>query len=259
MCLVVVAWRAHPRLPLVLAGNRDEFHARPAAPAGWWQDRPELLAGRDLEAGGTWLGVSRQGRFGVVTNYREGSPRSGELSRGLLLTDWLAAGGGTADFAARLGAEEQRYAGFNLLYGDRRSLRYHTNRQAVSEGLEPGLHGVSNALLDTPWPKLVRTRHRLARLLEGDRPGPDALLEILADTQPADAEGDGPGKTGADDALDPAIRRALSAPFVLSPAYGTRCSTVVLLHAGGTMEFVERRFDPDGSISGESRFSFPLA
>jgi uncharacterized protein with NRDE domain len=252
VCLVVIAWRMHPRFPLVLAGNRDEFHARPAAPAGWWPEAPGLLAGRDLEAGGTWLGVTREGRFGVVTNYREGSPGRGELSRGLLLTDWLTGSPRAEDFAARLRSEEQRYAGFNLLYGDPHSLAYHTNREAVGGPLEPGIHGVSNALLDTPWPKLVRTRARLADLIDGDRLETDALLDILADTEPAGAE------EAADDALDPAIRRILSAPFILSPAYGTRCSTVVLLRADGTMDFCERRFDPDGRTTGESRFSFRL-
>ena len=165
MCLIVAAWRMHPELPLILAGNRDEFHARPAAPADWWPEAPELLAGRDLEAGGTWLGVTRRGRFGVVTNYREGSPRGGEVSRGLLLTDWLTGGDPAEDFAARLQREEQRYAGFNLLFGDPSTLRYHTNREAVSRQLEPGIHGVSNALLDTPWPKLVVTRERLEALM----------------------------------------------------------------------------------------------
>ena len=250
MCLIVAAWRMHPELPLILAGNRDEFHARPAAPADWWPETPELLAGRDLEAGGTWLGVTRSGRFGVVTNYREGSPRGGEVSRGLLLTDWLTGTEPAEDFAVRLEREEQRYAGFNLLFGDLSTLRYHTNREAASRELEPGIHGVSNALLDTPWPKLVVTRRRLEALMDDGRTGADDILEILADTRPAGEDGE------ADPSLDPAIRRVLSAPFILTPTYGTRCSTVLLFRADGDAEFVERRFDPAGEATGETRISF---
>lgn len=257
MCLVVAAWRMHPELPLILAGNRDEFHARPAEPADWWSDDPDVLAGRDLDAGGTWLGVTRGGRFGVVTNYREGSPRGGEVSRGLLLTDWLAGAEPAAGFAARLAREEQRYAGFNLLFGDPATLRYHTNRQAASRELEPGIHGVSNALLDTPWPKLVVTRQRLARLIGSGRCEADAILEMLADTEPAGEDGE--TDPALDTALDPDVRRVLSAPFILTPTYGTRCSTVVLFRADGGAEFVERRFDPAGEISGETRVSFRLA
>ena len=252
MCLVVTAWRSHPRLPLILAGNRDEFHARPAAPARWWEETPDLLAGRDLEAGGTWLGVTRDGRYGVVTNYREGSPRGAERSRGLLLTEWLSGGESADEFAARLEQEEERYAGFNLLYGDRSVLRYHTNREAVSRTLTPGIHAVSNALLDTPWPKLVLTRRRLEKLISDSRLEPESLLAMLADTTPAGEDGE------ADPALEPAVRRVLSAPFILTPTYGTRCSTVVLLHADGKLDFVERRFDADGRTTGETRVSFTL-
>lgn len=257
MCLIVAAWRMHPELPLILAGNRDEFHARPAEPADWWPEQPGLLAGRDLEAGGTWLGVTRSGRFGVVTNYREGSPRGGEVSRGLLLTDWLSGDEPADGFASRLEREEQRYAGFNLLFGDAATLRYHTNREAVSRELEPGIHGVSNALLDTPWPKLVVTRDRLTARLEAERTEPDDILEILADTRPAGEDGE--ADPALDAAMDPAVRRVLSAPFILTPTYGTRCSTVLLFRADGSAEFVERRFDPDGEATGETRVSFRLA
>jgi uncharacterized protein with NRDE domain len=257
VCLIVAAWRMHPELPLILAGNRDEFHTRPAAPADWWPEAPELLAGRDLEAGGTWLGVTLGGRYGVITNYREGSPRGGEVSRGLLLTDWLSGDEPADVFADRLEQEEQRYAGFNLLFGDPATLRYHTNREAISRELEPGIHGVSNALLDTPWPKLVVTRERLAELLADGRTTPDEILDILADTRPAGEDGE--TDPSLDAALDPAVRRVLSAPFILTPTYGTRCSTVVLFRADGGAEFVERRFDPAGETSGETRISFRLA
>lgn len=254
MCLIVAAWRMHPELPLILAGNRDEFHARPAAAADWWSEAPELLAGRDLEAGGTWLGVTRDGRFGVVTNYREGSPRGGEVSRGLLLTDWLTGEEPADRFAVRLEREEQRYAGFNLLFGGRSTLRYHTNREAVSRELEPGIHGVSNALLDTPWPKLVVTRERLQALMADGRTEADDILEILADTRPAGEDGE--TDPSLETALDAATRRVLSAPFILTPTYGTRCSTVLLFRADGNAEFVERRFDPAGEATGETRVSF---
>lgn len=251
MCLIVAAWRSHRRYRLILAGNRDEFHARPAAPADWWDEPPGMLAGRDLEAGGTWLAMNRDGRFGVVTNYREGSPRGAELSRGLLLTDLMQAGQDVVEFAGRLNEVDHRYAGFNLLFGDYERFHYHTNREAANRELTPGIHGVSNAQLDTPWPKLVRTRQRLAALISEDRVDTDALLAILADREPAEPDG------GLSD-LDPALGRALSAPFILTPAYGTRCSTAILMDEQGGIEFVERRFDARGELSGETRLGFRL-
>src|SRR5262245_22457599 len=155
MCLLVLAWRRHPRYPLVLAGNRDEFHARPAAPASWWSDPPDLLAGRDLQAGGTWLGLTRDARFAVVTNYRElGDRLPAAPSRCALIVDYARSRKPPRDFLDDLSRGAGAYAGFNLIVSDAGTLAYYSNRDAGPRDLAPGVYGLSNHLLDTPWPKL---------------------------------------------------------------------------------------------------------
>jgi uncharacterized protein with NRDE domain len=255
MCLLVLAWRSHPDFRLVLAGNRDEFHDRPAAAADWWADAPGVLAGRDLQAGGTWLGVARDGRWAVVTNYREPLVEEDDptdaaaASRGALVADYLRGSGTPAEHAREiaLGA----YRGFNLLLGDRDSLVYVSNRGRGQEALPPGVYGLSNHLLDTPWPKLARTRARFRALLAG-KPEPQALLAMLADAAPA-ADGELP-----DTGVGTEWERLLSAPFIVSAAYGTRCSTALRLREDGEMEFMERRFDRGGASVGESVFRYSL-
>lgn len=253
MCLLVLAWRMHPRYRLVVAANRDEFHDRPAAPLAWWSEDDRMLAGRDLRAGGTWMGVARSGRFGAVTNYREldAPPAADAPSRGQLVPGFLATAEEPGRFLGRLNGSAATYAGFNLLVGDARSLHYLSNRDSLGpRELEPGLYGLSNHRLDTPWPKLVRTRERFAALLARDAPGPDAFFDLLADREPA------AGEVLPDSGLPPEWERAMSAPFVVNERYGTRCSTVLLVdHDGGTAA-LERRFDSAGRQTGATRFDF---
>jgi uncharacterized protein with NRDE domain len=251
MCLILFAWRAHPRYALVLAANRDEFHERPTASANFWPQQPALLAGRDLQAGGTWLGVTRAGRFAAVTNYRE--PLEPEMplecSRGELVTNFLAGEQAPLPHARALVASGAAYRGFNLLLGDRHQLAYVSNRHEGTVEIEPGSHGLSNHLLDTDWPKVHSGRARLERLLEQDRIDAEDLLRLL--TERSTLPGDMPS-----DADDGAIRRHLmNHYFIVSPSYGTRSSTVLLVGHDGGIEFVERRFAPDGSASGTSRFA----
>jgi uncharacterized protein with NRDE domain len=253
MCLLVLAWLSHPRYRLVVAGNRDEFHDRPAAPLGWWTDVPGILAGRDQRAGGTWMGVSRSGRFGVVTNFRsvEAATPEGSPSRGQLVPRYLREPDDAAHFLERLGESARQFAGFNLLLGGPAALHYYSN--AVDEGpreLLPGIYGLSNHRLDEPWPKLTRTRARFAAALEADDPAPAELLDLLADREPAGR--DAPATTGPPLELE----RALSAPFVRHDRYGTRCSTLVTVEHGGRTVVHERRFDPSGAHCGSSRFEF---
>jgi uncharacterized protein with NRDE domain len=249
LCLLVLAWQVHPRYRLILAANRDEFHARPAAPLAKWQDM-EILAGRDLAAGGTWLSVDRQRRFGVVTNFREmpAAPSTGP-SRGRLIPDYLAAPNSAQTYLESLAPVASDYAGFNILCGDARELWYGSNRAAAfAQRLAPGVYGLSNRLLDTPWPKLTRVRRRFEAWLSTSPAAPTReLLAMLADRAQS-ATGD--DAFPAD--LAPEWRQALSAPFVLHPVYGTRCSTVVLLEADGSMHVIERRFDAAGDCSGET-------
>lgn len=266
MCLLVFAWQQHSRYRLVFAGNRDEFHDRPAAPLHWWRAdqaapdaraRSDILAGRDLLAAGTWLGLSRGGRFGVVTNYRDMQrPVAGAPSRGELLTQWLSASSTPSEFAAALAPRGSDYAGFNLLLADDAEMVYASNRAGpFARRLEPGVYGLSNHLLDTPWPKLARTRKRFAEILVSAQPPLADLEQMLADRQPAaDAELPATG-------LTPDWERMLSAPFIVdtrtgaAARYGTRCTTVVL--ADETSIVVrERRFDAAGRSSGMEEVSF---
>ena len=252
MCLIVFAWRRHPDYPLVLAANRDEFHARDAEPMAWWADKPSLLAGRDLKAGGTWLAVARNGRFATVTNYREDSatPDAGARprSRGEIVTQFVDGAAAGDEFVESL--DGAAYAGFSVLLADRERMVYGSNRGDPLAILEPGVYGLSNASLDTPWPKLVRTRTALLDVLAGELIDHDSLFDIIADRKPADdAE-----SRSAD--LPFEMGRAVSAPFIVTPDYGTRCSTALLCRADGHVEIAERRFDAAGQLTGESRFVF---
>jgi len=255
MCLLVLAWDTHPQYRLVFAGNRDEFHERPAEALGWWPDTPQILAGRDLQAGGTWLGLSRAGRFGVVTNYRDlQRPLEGAPSRGALVTRWLTSEQPLRELVTQLAAEASRYAGFNLLLSDGESLAYVSNRlPEFSRILPPGVYGLSNHLLDTPWPKLERTLRRFRSLVSGAELSIDELLEMLADRQLT------PEHLLPDTGLSRDWELRLSSPFIVDQRYGTRCSTVVLAGRDGQVRVRERRFDPSGRSTGMDEYRIPSA
>ena len=260
MCLLVLAWKTHPRYSLVVAANRDEFHERPATPLAKWPPPSDILAGRDLRAGGTWLGVDRRRRFGVVTNFRDlQRPRLEAPSRGNLIPRYLAGAEDAGEFLALIEPHAAAYSGFNLLLADRDSLWYGCNRASPKwaspkwaspfrRALPPGIYGLSNQFLDTPWPKLRRVRQRFEQWL-GSR-STDDLFAILNDRTTVSADGELP-QTG----LSAKWERILSAPFVLHPDYGTRCSTVLLLEPSGRFNLTERRFDPYGALEGESRWA----
>jgi uncharacterized protein with NRDE domain len=255
MCLLLIAWKAHPRYRLVLAGNRDEFHDRPSAPLAWWQDDPRILAGRDLKAGGTWLGVARSGRFGVVTNYRDlQAPIEGAPSRGNLIPRFLTGATSPKEFLDDLRGAAPRYSGFNLLVGGTRALYYFSNRGPKAPTvLAPGIYGLSNHLLDTPWPKVTRSKARFQQILAQGDVTPEALFAVLADREPA-AEGELPN-TG----LPAEWERTVSAPFIVNERYGTRCSNVLLVERNGRTVLHERRFDAAGVQTGTTRFEFKSA
>jgi uncharacterized protein with NRDE domain len=254
MCLLVIAWQAHSRYRLIVAANRDEFHDRPAAPLGKWPAPDEILAGRDLRAGGTWLGLDRRRDFGVITNFRElQRPRPDAPSRGDLIPDYLRGQEGAERFVTRLEADASRYSGFNLLLTDADSLWYASNRAArFARPLPPGVYGLSNEFLDTPWPKLRRVRQRFdAWLRDSAGANADSLFNLLDDRTPATADEELP-QTGG---LPLEWARVLSAPFVLHPDYGTRASTVLLLEPSGAGYLAERRFDSRGTQIGETGFA----
>jgi uncharacterized protein with NRDE domain len=255
MCLIVFAFRAHPDYPLILAANRDEFHARPAEAMHWWRDQPELLAGRDLEAGGTWLAVGKSGRFAAVTNYREDLTEDLEQnhrgrSRGELVTGFVTGTESPLSWCRNLRSGDFR--GFSLLTADAGEMAYVSNRGDRARRLEPGIYGLSNASLDTPWTKVLRSKEALHALLRRDRPEAAELFRILADREPA-ASDDYAG-TG----LAPGMARAISAPFITTHEYGTRCSTALLVDSAGQVEIQERRFDRAGRTVGEQAFRYAI-
>ena len=225
MCLVVLAWRAHPDFPLVVAANRDEFHARPASRAGFWKDQPGILAGRDLEAGGTWMGVSRSGRFAAVTNYRGGRDANAKESRGALVTNFLLSTLDSKTLTDKVEQSKSKFSGFNLLLCDGEELWWLSNRDGGPRRLEPGIYGLGNLLLDTP--EVAQPKADFANAIAVS-PSMESLFLVLQTSK------------------------------IVAPEYGTRCSTV-LVSSGGSVRYAERPFDSSGNESATARYEFGLA
>ena len=254
MCLIGIALRAHPKYELVLAANRDEFHDRPTAPAAAWAEHPRIFGGRDLKQKGSWLAVSAAGRLAAITNVRRMVPPDPSApSRGRLVAEFLQGEASAAEFARALAAEAENYAGFNLLLYDGAELRYVTNAAGFrDEPVTPGVHALSNASLNTPWPKALRLRQALESWAADRWESSAPLLKALADRTPA-AEAELPN-TG----IGKPLEKLLSAPFIVNPSYGTRCSTVVAV-GGGRIDFTEKRFERSGLEVGRTEQQLPLA
>lgn len=255
MCLLIFAHQPGATCPLVVAANRDEFHARPTAPSRFWPERPALLAGRDLEAGGTWMGVTAQGRFAAITNFRDPDRTApAPRSRGALPLDFLVGTAGCAEYLEAIAADGPQYAGFNLLVGDGEQLWYFSNvpenGAALPRQLAPGIYGLSNARLDTPWPKVTIGKRALSSVLRAGPPTHRALAEVVGDTGLAEpAALDAQGLRGEMDQL-------LSAQFIVTPAYGTRSRTTLWRDSEGHTHWREQSFNPQGELTGEQRFAF---
>lgn len=249
MCLVVLAWQQHTDFPLIVAGNRDEFHARPTKEAHWWPDQPDIAGGRDLQAGGTWLALHRNGRFATVTNFRDAVvPSSRSRSRGHLVTEFLMGNQEPLDYLGSI--DGNAYAGFNLLVFDGASLAWYSNRGDGPKVLAPGIYGLSNALLDSPWHKVVRSKAKLDNLILENRINETELLRLLNDYEKA------PVDQVESDHLPFEKAHSISAPFIVLPDYGTRSSSVAIVDSTGQWRFRERRFDAGGKSTGESTFAF---
>ena len=249
MCLAIVAIDALPDWPLVIVANRDEFHAREASAAAPWPDAPDVVAGRDLQAGGTWLGVTRQGRVALLTNYREpGRKNPLAPSRGHLVEQYLRGDTSALGYAQAIGARTQEHNGFSLLLADAHGVWYASNRsQDTGSRLPSGIAGLSNALLDTPWPKLVRSREAVDQHLSAQQtPDVDTLISIFRDSVPP------PDHELPDTGLGVERERRLACPFILDPQYGTRCTSVILRHARGHTLFYEQSYAPDGAPTGRN-------
>jgi uncharacterized protein with NRDE domain len=257
MCIAYLAIASHPEWPLFIAANRDEFHARKTLPAAAWRDHPDLIAGIDCVAGGTWLGITRQGRYALLTNFRDpASLIPNAPSRGRLASDYLTHNVDPRHYAARVHETGSRYNGFNLIIGDTEEAWYVGNRagQPGPQMLTPGRYVISNHLLNTPWPKAERLRQALDTYpFEALDHSLVPLFEILQDN------------TRAEDGALPSTgitlerERLLSSPFIISPAYGTRCSTIIAVHASGRTIFSEVSYDATGKVTQRHDWPFSLS
>lgn len=246
MCVLFIAWKSHPRYRLVLAGNRDEFRARPTAALARWANHPEVVGGRDLKAGGSWLAATAGGRFAAVTNFRQVPPVNGNRSRGALVSDFVCGNEPPSAFITRLPAEAGEYGGTNLFAGDAQGLWHWSNRGEVTRFMAPGLYGLSNGMIEDDWPKMRRGREGLARLVAASTLDEEALFALLADRTPgADHELPNTG-VGRD------MERALSSIFIAGEDYGTRTSTVLLIGHDGSVRMREKRWGPGGRFDGET-------
>lgn len=252
MCLIAFAYKVHPDYPLILIANRDEFYKRPARRAQYWVDEghPDILAGKDLTAGGTWLGIHANGKWAALTNHRDLSRiKDNPPSRGDLVLNYLKGDSDAKQYLAQIEKTANQYNGFNLLAGDKASVFHFSNEAEGITELEPGIHGLSNALLNTPWPKLEKAKSDLGRVVDNNAIHPDYLFAILADEKkanPAELP-----QTG----LSPEMEQAVSSIFIKTDGYGTRCSTLLLIDKKGTFEFTERRYIPGTStVEGEQHF-----
>lgn len=252
MCLVLLVWRVHPLYPCVVAANRDELHARPTALAEWWPDHPRILAGRDLTAGGTWLGVTRGARFAALTNYRDPEQRRADApSRGALVTSLLESGASVAEGLAYLRGVGANYNGFNLIFSDGERLGIYESVLGCGRELGAGIYGLSNHLLDTPWPKVQNAKGRLEAALV-DMTDTAPLLALLRDDRPA------PDEQLPQTGVSLEWERLLSSAFVRAPDYGTRCSTIIRIGARGRAYFDEWSWNSVGADVGRISLQFEL-
>ncbi len=249
MCVLFIAWKSHPRYRLVLAGNRDESRARPTAALERWRNRPDVLGGRDLQSGGSWLAASTQGRFAAVTNFREVPLRPGPRSRGTLVQDFVCGNSLPSMYTQQLDAQADEFGGTNLFAGDADSLWHWSNRKQVARLLSPGLYGLSNGMLADDWPKMRRGRETLARIVGGESIDEEALFTLLADRTPGE-EHELP-----DTGVGRAMERVLSPIFIAGGEYGTRASTLLLIGHDGSVKMRERRWGAGGIFDGETEIS----
>ena len=254
MCLIAFAWNAHPDFRLIVAANRDEWHDRPAAPAAWWNDHPDILAGRDMRAGGTWMGVNRKGRFAAVTNVRDpNDKRSMARSRGELVTAFLANDATPERFLSTTKLRSHEYTGFNLIVADTSSIAYFSSLRGEVEILSPGVYALSNHTLNEPWPKVNAAKSALEAVLQAEMPEKArqmAVYDFLSDTETA------PDSALPDTGVGLAWERVLSPALIVTPTYGTRASTILSIANSDEVSFVEHTRAINGSVSSIAEFHF---
>ena len=254
MCLILLAIKKHPEYKLIIAANRDEYYDRPTAPATFWEDTPDMLAGKDLRAGGTWLGITRNGRIGAITNYRDPASRKKNTpSRGRLVSNFLLCRESPVEYLDNLAQDADNYNGFNLIIGDKDQLFWYSNQGKDMYNLSPGIYGLSNRLLDTPWPKIIRGKNALEHILsEREDPSPEELFQILNERTIADDES--LPNTG----VGPEWEIILSPIFILSPTYGTRSSTLLFIDMHDRVTFIEKTHNSNPDHTRPLKYEFQI-
>ena len=254
MCLILFAYNVHPEYPLILAANRDEYYDRPTRKAGFWKEESNILAGKDLKAGGTWLGITRKGRFGALTNYRD--PAGTDIAaptRGDIIIDFLKGSTSAEEYLKSLANCGIEFNKFSVLLGIIPELHYYTNVKGIYKKVDKGFHGLCNHLLDTPWPKVVRGKKKLTEIVNKEKePDVDELLNMLFDQKIASED------YLPDTGVGIEFEKVLSPIFITGPTYGTRCSTVVMVDKSGKATFVEHNHDIHGSQQSRQQFSFQI-
>jgi uncharacterized protein with NRDE domain len=249
MCLIAIAYKAHPKIRLLVLANRDEFHQRPTESCQWWNADEPVLSGRDLQAGGTWMAINQQGRFAAVTNYREAPAAEGQKSRGQLPLEFLASPHSAVDFGSTQASRFNAYAGFNLLLFDGNSLAWVSNRNNEAQQLDQGVHGLSNRELNSDWPKVRAIRSALAESLTAE-PGIEDCLDILGNRSP------GKDSELPDTGVGLELERLLSPGFIVSENYGTRSSTVLMIREDASVQMTEVSFDSAGNPCARQDFAY---
>lgn len=253
MCIIFFSYQQHPDFPFVVAANRDEFYKRPTAPAAFWEDHPNVLAGRDLEQMGTWMGITRTGRFAALTNYRDPLQNvPGKRTRGELVGEFLIGEEQPLEYLKKVQADSEQYNGFNLLVGDVKQLYYYSSQLKEIEKVPPGIYGLSNAALNTPWPKVLRGRKRVLEIFEKEEFEFESLFTLLTDVEKA------PDEELPDTGVGKDWERMLSSVFIQSQHYGTRSSTVLCINGRDHVTFTERTYNGDGQTYQEAQFSFDI-
>jgi len=257
MCLIALAWNAHPDYRLIVGANRDEWHERPTAAAHWWRDAPDVLAGRDLKAGGTWLGISRQGRFAALTNFRDPSNRKSDApSRGRLVGDFLAGGDSASEYLNALRKSAVHYEGFNLLLGEGDGLFYFSSRTLEIRAVPPGVHALSNHMLNEPWPKVEMAKSAMEAAIQ-PKMAADARQMAIYGLLSNDVRA--PESALPDTGVGREWERILSPALIVTDKYGTRCSTILSVSSRREVVFEERTRDCAGSVTGVVTERFSLA
>ena len=253
MCLIALAWDMHPKYKLILAANRDEFYQRPTAKAAFWEDQPNLLGGRDLQAGGTWMTITKKGRFAAVTNYRDlANIREDAASRGEIPTDFVNGQLRPEKFIQTLHEHAEDYNGFNVLVSDLREMDHYSNYERKINILKPGIYGLSNALLDTPWPKVELAKMNFESAINNSFTH-EELLEVMTNTTIA------PDEQLPDTGVPKEMERQLSAMCIRMENYGTCCSTVITVDRDGVVNFTEKSFPVGERKEGTAHFRFKIA